>query len=126
MIRSNVGNVTTNAMQILSVGATTGAHLLGDQMTAYDFMSKEEKHNVLKAQADKMVAKANEYNELGGYEGTKKVAESDRKERLKEKTDAELEIIEKLMSGYSFDTTTTDPSGKVTTVKKEFNKREVK
>ena len=65
MNRSNVGNVVTNGMQILSVGATTATRLLGRADTALNNLSPEERKAYVKMQADKMRDEVREYNTGG-------------------------------------------------------------
>lgn len=65
MNRSNVGNVVTNGMQILSVGATTATRLLGRADTALNNLSPEERKAYVQMQADKMRDEVREYNTGG-------------------------------------------------------------
>ena len=61
MNRSNVGNIVTNGMQILSVGATTAARTLGRADSALNNLSKEEKKEYYQMQADKMRDETKQY-----------------------------------------------------------------
>lgn len=65
MNRVNAGNIVTNGMQILSVGATTATRLLGRADTALNNLSPEERKAYVKMQADKMRDEVREYNTGG-------------------------------------------------------------
>lgn len=65
MNRANVGNIFTNGMQILSVGATTATRLLGRADTALNNLSPEERKAYIQMQADKMRDEVREY-QTGG------------------------------------------------------------
>lgn len=63
MNRSNVGNVVTNGMQILSVGATTASRLFRDKAdSALNNLSPEEKKDYFEMKANKMRDEMREYN----------------------------------------------------------------
>lgn len=64
MNRSNVGNVVTNGMQILSVGATTASRVLkGKADSALNNLSKEEQRAYHEMGANKMRDEMKSYNE---------------------------------------------------------------
>ena len=65
MNRSNFGNIFTNGMQILSVGATTATRLLGRADTALNNLSPEERKSYIQMQADKMRDEVREYKTGG-------------------------------------------------------------
>ena len=65
MNRANFGNVITNGMQILSVGATTAARTLGRADKVLSNLSKEEQDKLYKMKADKLRTEMSEY-ETGG------------------------------------------------------------
>lgn len=76
MNRSNIGNVVTNGMQILSVGATTASRIfLGRADSALNNLSKEERTTYYKMKADKMRDEMNEY--YGEKEGTEEVEKTE-------------------------------------------------
>lgn len=63
MNRSNIGNVVTNGMQILSVGATTASRIFRDKAdSALNNLSKEERKNYFEMKANKMRDEMREYN----------------------------------------------------------------
>lgn len=63
MNRSNVGNVITNGMQILSVGATTASRVFRDKAdSALNNLSPEERKNYFEMKANKMRDEMQEYN----------------------------------------------------------------
>lgn len=63
MNRSNVGNVVTNGMQILSVGATTASRVFKDRAdSALNNLSPEEKKGYFEMKANKMRDEMREYN----------------------------------------------------------------
>jgi hypothetical protein len=66
MIRSNVGNVVTNATQIMSVGATTAGRLLGKADSALNNLSEQEKTDYFEMKANKMRDETKAYNEKSG------------------------------------------------------------
>lgn len=61
MNRSNVGNVVTNGMQILSVGATTAAGMLGHADSALNNLSSEERRKLTEVRANKLRDEISEY-----------------------------------------------------------------
>ena len=65
-IRSNVGNIITNGMQILSVGATTASRILGDYSKTLNnsSLSQEDKDTIQKAKEQKQLRNAQ--RELAG------------------------------------------------------------
>lgn len=65
MNRANFGNVITNGMQILSVGATTASRTLGRADKVLSNLSKEEQDKLYKIKADKLRTEMSEY-ETGG------------------------------------------------------------
>lgn len=84
MNRSNVGNIVTNGMQILSVGATTASRIFRDKVdSALNNLSLEERKNYFEMKANKMRDEMREYNsknesvdDLMGYtEGLRSVGE---------------------------------------------------
>lgn len=63
MNRSNVGNIVTNGMQILSVGETTASRLFRDKAdSALNNLSPEERESYFKMKANKMRDEMREYN----------------------------------------------------------------
>lgn len=63
MNRSNVGNVVTNGMQILSVGATTASRIFRDRAdSALNNLSPEERKSYFEMKANKMRDEMREYN----------------------------------------------------------------
>ena len=63
MNRSNVGNVVTNGMQILSVGGTTASRLFRDKAdSALNNLSPEERESYFEMKANKMRDEMREYN----------------------------------------------------------------
>lgn len=78
MNRSNIGNVVTNGMQILSVGATTASKIfLGKADSALNNLTKEERNKYFQMRADKMK------DEIADYYGDKKEIKEN-KEEIKE------------------------------------------
>ena len=84
MNRSNVGNVVTNGMQILSVGATTASRIFRDRAdSALNNLSPEERKSYFEMKANKMRDEMREYNskkesvdDIMGYtEGLRSVGE---------------------------------------------------
>lgn len=65
MNRANFGNVITNGMQILSVGAATASRTLGRADKTLSNLSKEEQDKLYKMKADKLRTEMSEY-ETGG------------------------------------------------------------
>lgn len=62
MNRSNIGNVVTNGMQILSVGATTGARTLGRADKVLNNLSPDEQKSYFEMKANKIRDDINSYN----------------------------------------------------------------
>lgn len=84
MNRSNVGNIVTNGMQILSVGATTASRIFRDKAdSALNNLSPEERKSYFEMKANKMRDEMREYNsknesvdDIMGYtEGLRNVGE---------------------------------------------------
>ena len=84
MNRSNVGNIVTNGMQILSVGATTASRIFRDKAdSALNNLSPKERKDYFEMKANKMRDEMREYNsknesvdDLMGYtEGLRSVGE---------------------------------------------------
>lgn len=68
MNRVNAGNIATNGVQILSVGATTASRLFKKESvdSALNNLSSDEKEDYFKMKADKMRDEINKYNS-GGF-----------------------------------------------------------
>ena len=63
MNRSNVGNIVTNGMQILSVGATTASRVFKDRAdSALNNLSPEERKGYFEMKANKMRDEMKKYN----------------------------------------------------------------
>ena len=63
MNRSNVGNIVTNGMQILSVGGTTASRLFRDKAdSALNNLSPDERKSYFEMKANKMRDEMREYN----------------------------------------------------------------
>lgn len=110
MNRSNVGNIVTNGMQILSVGATTASRLFRDKAdSALNNLSPEEKKDYFEMKANKMRDEIKKYNSGGAspdqhmteeelYDYQEAVAENRRK--YTERTfNADNESVDQIM-GY--------------------------
>lgn len=65
MNRSNIGNVITNGMQILSVGAITAARTLGKADQTLNNLTKQERQDYYKMKADKIRDDVSRYNAGG-------------------------------------------------------------
>lgn len=116
MIRSNVGNIITNGQQILSVGAFTAGGLkrsLGRADTALNNLSKEERQNYTKMQADKMRDEMNAYNS-GGASATQHLSEEeltqyrqaqadDMRKKINKSQGSDVESVDKIMGETSSD-----------------------
>lgn len=76
MIRSNVGNVVTNAVQIGSVGLTTASRVLGRADSALNNLSKKERSAYYKMKANKLRDETREY-ETGGASMTQHLSEQE-------------------------------------------------
>lgn len=114
MIRSNVGNIVTNGQQILSVGAFTAGGLkrsLGRADTALNNLSKEERQNYIKMQADKMRDEMNAYNS-GGASATQHLSEEeltqyrqaqadDMRKKINKSQGSDVESVDKIMGATS-------------------------
>lgn len=61
MNRSNIGNVVTNGMQILSVGATTAARMLGHADSALNNLSSDERKKLTEVRANKLRDEISKY-----------------------------------------------------------------
>ena len=61
MNRFNFGNVATNGVQILSVGATTAARTLGRAETALNNLSEDERKSYFQMKANKLRDETNRY-----------------------------------------------------------------
>lgn len=72
MNRSNIGNVVTNGMQVLSVGTTTAKRFLGRADSALNNLTKEERAQYNQYRADKMRDEMNDY-----YSGSDKPPKTD-------------------------------------------------
>lgn len=86
MNRANYGNVVTNGMQILSVGATTAARTLGRADTALTNLSKDERKSYFKMEADKLRNEINQY-ETGGKSATQHLSEQELTDYRKKQAD---------------------------------------
>lgn len=86
MNRFNFGNIATNGMQILSVGATTAARVLGRAENALNNLSDDEKSAYYKMKADKMRDETNQYN-TGGESATQHLSEQELTDYRKKQAD---------------------------------------
>ena len=86
MNRANYGNVVTNGMQILSIGATTAAITLGRAETALNNLSKDERKSYFKMEADKLRDEINRYN-TGGESATQHLSEQELTDYRKKQAD---------------------------------------
>lgn len=68
MNRSNIGNVVTNAVQVLNVSATAASKVLGKADRALNNMTKLEKREYFASQAEKMKLDTEAYNSLSDKE----------------------------------------------------------
>lgn len=94
MNRFNLGNIATNGMQILSVGATTAARTLGRAENALNNLSEEEKNAYYKMKADKMRNETSQYNS-GGASAIQHLSE----EELTQYRQAQADDMRKNISG---------------------------
>ena len=103
MNRSNVGNIVTNGMQILSVGATTASRIFRDKAdSALNNLSPEERKSYFEMKANKMRDEMREYNsknesvdDLMGYtEGLRSVGEQG--ENIAMKIDRDFDFYKEL------------------------------
>lgn len=123
MIRSNVGNIVTNGQQIISVGAFTAGGLkrsLGKADTALNNLSKEERQNYVKMQADKMRDEMNAYNS-GGASATQHLSKEeltqyrqaqadDMRRKIEKNKDSDVESVDEIMGGISIDDSGSPPN----------------
>ena len=86
MNRFNFGNVVTNGMQILSVGATTAARTLGRAETALNNLSEDERKSYLQMKSDKLRDETNRYN-IGGESATQHLSEQELTDYSKKQAD---------------------------------------
>lgn len=129
MNRSNVGNVITNGMQILSVGATTASRTLGKADQTLNNLTKQERQDYYKMKSDKIRDETNQYNS-GGASATqhlsqeeltkyRQVQANDIRKRINsdEGFNEDIEDIDSLMSGLSFE----DNSPQISSIKQKIN-----
>ena len=86
MNRFNFGNVTTNGMQILSVGATTAARTLGRADKTLNNLSEDEKKALGKMKSDKLRDQINRYN-TGGESALQHLSEQELTDYRKKQAD---------------------------------------
>ena len=86
MNRFNLGNVVTNGMQILSVGATTAARTLGRAETTLNNLSEDERKSYFQMKADKLRDETNRYN-TGGESATQHLSEQELTDYRKKQAD---------------------------------------
>lgn len=106
MNRYNLGNVITNGMQILSVGATTASKTLGRADQTLNNLSDEEKSAYYKMKADKMRDEINRYN-TGGESATQHLSKEELTDYRKKQADdirkktygEEEESVDAIMEG---------------------------
>lgn len=106
MNRFNFGNVATNGVQILSVGATTAARTLGRADTALNNLSEDERKSYFQMKADKLRDEVNRYN-TGGENATQHLSEQELTDYRKKQADdirkktygGEEESVDTLMEG---------------------------
>ena len=106
MNRYNLGNVITNGMQILSVGATTAAKTLGRADQTLNNLSDDEKSAYYKMKADKIRDEINRYN-TGGESAIQHLSEEELTDYRKKQADdirkktygEEEESVDTLMEG---------------------------
>lgn len=98
MNRSNIGNIVTNGMQILSVSATTGAKFLAKADSALNNMSKDSQKAYYQSQAEKLERDTETYNSLSEEE---KQAYHNKKYGIKEKTEDFEKTVDDIMSGLN-------------------------
>lgn len=63
MIRSNVGNIATNAVNTMSISTTTAKRFLGKADTALNNLTEEEQAQYKDMQTDKLRSQIADYNE---------------------------------------------------------------
>lgn len=106
MNRFNFGNIATNGMQILSVGATTAARTLGRAETALNNLSEDERKSYLQMKSNKLRDEINRYN-TGGESATQHLSEQELTDYRKKQADDirkktygdEEESIDAIMEG---------------------------
>lgn len=86
MNRFNFGNVATNGVQILSVGATTASRTLGRADTALNNLSEDERKSYFQMKADKLRNEVNRYN-TGGESATQHLSEQELTDYRKKQAD---------------------------------------
>lgn len=86
MNRFNFGNVATNGVQILSVGATTAARTLGRADTALNNLSEDERKSYFQMKADKLRDETNRYK-TGGESATQHLSEQELTDYRKKQAD---------------------------------------
>ena len=86
MNRFNFGNIATNGMQILSVGATTASRVFGKAENALNNLSDDEKSAYYKMKADKMRDETTQYN-TGGESATQHLSEQELTDYRKKQAD---------------------------------------
>ena len=86
MNRFNFGNVATNGVQILSVGATTAARTLGRAETALNNLSEDERKSYFQMKANKLRDETNRYN-TGGESATQHLSEQELTDYRKKQAD---------------------------------------
>lgn len=86
MNRFNFGNVTTNGMQILSVGATTAARTLGRADKTLNNLSEDERKSHFQMKADKLRDEIKRYN-TGGESATQHLSEQELTDYRKKQAD---------------------------------------
>ena len=106
MNRFNFGNIATNGVQILSVGATTAARTLGRAETALNNLPEDVKKSYLQMKSDKLRDEVNRYN-TGGESATQHLSEQELTDYRKKQADdirkktygGEEESVDTLMEG---------------------------
>ena len=106
MNRFNFGNIATNGVQILSVGATTAARTLGRAETALNNLPEDVRKSYLQMKSDKLRDEVNRYN-IGGESATQHLSEQELTDYRKKQADdirkktygSEEESIDTLMEG---------------------------
>ena len=86
MNRFKFGNVATNGVQILSVGATTAARTLGRAETALNNLSEDERKSYFQMKANKLRDETNRYN-TGGESATQHLSEQELTDYRKKQAD---------------------------------------
>lgn len=123
MNKSNVGNIITNGQQVISVEAFTAGGLrrsLGKADTALNNLSKEERQNYVKMQADKMRDEINVYNS-GGASATQHLSEEelrqyrqaqadDIRKKINKSNGSDVESVDDIMSKISDNDSSNPPN----------------